>query len=94
MSGPLGGSQIVAAMAPRLRALRGDQHSGRPGRPQLGMTISQAILALRESHRRGGVRVELPLADRSLAILSSELKYELPRAVAHRMGVPGALPGR
>jgi predicted dehydrogenase len=70
--------------------------TGKPPRStgQDGVAHLEAILALRESHRRGGVRVELPLADRSLAMLSSELKYELPRAVAHRMGVPGALPGR
>ncbi|MBM4418114.1 MAG: Gfo/Idh/MocA family oxidoreductase [Chloroflexi bacterium] len=57
-----------------------------------GVAHLDAILAARESHRRGGVKIELPLADRSLGILSSELKFELPRAVAYRMGVPGALP--
>jgi predicted dehydrogenase len=61
---------------------------------QDGVAHLEAILALRESHRRGGVRVDLPLADRSLRILSSELKFDVPRAVAHRMGIPGALPGR
>ena len=30
-------------------------------------------LLLRESHRRGGVKVELPIEDRSLRILSSEI---------------------
>ncbi|HZS32024.1 MAG TPA: hypothetical protein VFC42_01450, partial [Methylomirabilota bacterium] len=59
-----------------------------------GVAHLEAILAMRESHRRGGVRVQLPLADRSLGILSSEVRFEVPRAVAHRMGVPDALPGR
>jgi predicted dehydrogenase len=59
-----------------------------------GLAHLEAILAMRESHRRGGVRVALPLADRSLRVLSSEVKFEIPRAVAYRMGVPGALPGR
>ena len=59
-----------------------------------GVAHLEAILGMRESHRRGGVRVELPLADRSLGILSSEVRFEMPRAVAHRMGIPNALPGR
>jgi hypothetical protein len=59
-----------------------------------GVAHLEAILAMRESHRRGGVKIELPLADRSLGILSSEIKFEVPRAVAYRMGIPGALPGR
>jgi predicted dehydrogenase len=59
-----------------------------------GVAHLEAILAMRESHRRGGVRIELPLADRSLRILSSEVRFEVPRAVAARMGVPNAIPGR
>ena len=31
-------------------------------------------MAMRESHRRGGVRVALPLADRSLRIFSRETR--------------------
>lgn len=70
--------------------------TGKPPRStgEDGVAHLEAILAIRESHRRGGVRIDLPLADRSLGILSSELKFEIPRAVAHRMGMPGALPGR
>lgn len=59
-----------------------------------GVAHLEAILAMRESHRRGGVRVDLPLTDRSLRINSSEVQFEEPRAVAFRKGVPGAIPGR
>jgi predicted dehydrogenase len=59
-----------------------------------GVAHMEAILAMRESHRRGGVKVRLPLADRSLRVLSSELKFDVPRAVAARMGMAGAIPGR
>lgn len=51
--------------------------SGEDGRHALEIAV-----ALRESHRRGGVRVDLPLADRSLRILSSEtLHGDEPAAV-------------
>ena len=33
-------------------------------------------MALRESHRRGCVKVELPVEDRSLQILSSEIQND------------------
>ena len=42
--------------------------SGRDGRAALEIAI-----ALRESHRRGGVKVTLPIEDRSLKIDSSEI---------------------
>ncbi len=43
----------------------------------------EIAIALRESHRQGGRRVDLPLADRSLPIRSSEtLQGDLPRALA------------
>jgi hypothetical protein len=38
-----------------------------------GLAALEVAMALRESHRRGGVKVELPVADRSLAIHSSEI---------------------
>lgn len=42
----------------------------------------EVAIALRESHRRGGVRVDLPLADRGLKIASAEtLRGDLPRAL-------------
>ncbi len=52
--------------------------AGEDGRAALEMAI-----ALRESHRRGGARVDLPLADRTLMIRSAEtLQGDLPRALA------------
>ena len=36
----------------------------------------EIALALRESHRRGGTRVKLPLKDRSLGILSAEIHQD------------------
>ncbi len=51
--------------------------SGEDGRAALEVAI-----ALRESHRRGGVRVDLPLANRELRILSAEtLHGDLPEAL-------------
>jgi predicted dehydrogenase len=38
-----------------------------------GLAALEVAVALRESHRQGGVRVDLPLADRSLGIQSSEI---------------------
>jgi hypothetical protein len=37
-----------------------------------GLAALEIAVALRESHRGGGVKVELPLKDRSLKILSQE----------------------
>ena len=59
---------------------------------QDGVAHLEAILALRESHRRGGVRVDLPLADRSLRILSSELKFERAPGGRPPHGHPGRAP--
>ncbi len=39
-----------------------------------GLKALEIALALRESHRRGGVRVYLPLEDRGLGILSAEIR--------------------
>lgn len=41
-----------------------------------GRAAFEVALALRESHRRGGVKVSLPLADRALGILSSETQND------------------
>ncbi|RKU13168.1 hypothetical protein C6501_09860 [Candidatus Poribacteria bacterium] len=38
-----------------------------------GRAALEIAIALRESHRRGGVKVNLPIEDRSLRILSSEI---------------------
>ncbi len=47
-----------------------------------GRAALEAAIAMRESHRRGGRRVALPLADRTLAIRSAEtLRGDLPQAL-------------
>lgn len=56
--------------------------SGQDGRAALEIAI-----ALRESHRQGGRRIDLPLADRSLYMRSAEtLSGDLPRALARKQG--------
>ena len=51
--------------------------SGEDGRAALEVAI-----ALRQSHRQGGRRVDLPLADRGLLMRSAEtLQGDLPRAL-------------
>ena len=58
-----------------------------------GVHDLEVAVALRESHRQGGRRVDLPIADRSLRILSAETlpstvvpwsSGDLPQAVARR----------
>ena len=39
---------------------------------QMGRHLLEVAIAIRESHRRGNVRIDLPLADRSLRIHSAE----------------------
>ena len=52
-----------------------------------GRAALEIAIALRESHRQGGRRVDLPLADRSLAIRSAEtLQGDLPRAILRAQG--------
>lgn len=41
-----------------------------------GLSALEIALALRESHRRGGVKVNLPLSDRSLQIRSLEIRQD------------------
>ena len=41
-----------------------------------GLAALEVAIALRESHRRGGVRVDLPLEDRTLGIQSSEIRQD------------------
>ena len=53
--------------------------SGEDGRHAL-----EIALALRESHRRGGMRVDLPLADRSLHIRSLETLHGDDPAIVRR----------
>ena len=55
--------------------------SGRDGRDALEIAI-----AMRESHRRGGVRVDLPIEDRGLLIRSLEaIRGDLPARVRQQM---------
>ena len=58
--------------------------TGRPPRcsGEDGLKALEIAIAMRESHRRGGVKVTLPLEDRSLKILSSEIHGDdVPRRV-------------
>lgn len=54
--------------------------SGEDGRAALEIAI-----ALRESHRQGGTKIRLPLADRSLGILSGEILNDTVPARVRRM---------
>lgn len=61
--------------------------TGEDAREALEMAI-----AVRESHWRGGARVDLPLKDRSLGIVSAEvLRSELPRAVLRQREAAGGV---
>ena len=51
---------------------------------EMGRHLLEIAIAIRESHRRGNVRIDLPLADRSLYIGSAEtLRGETPRALSN-----------
>ena len=54
--------------------------SGADGRAALEVAI-----ALRESHRRGGVRIDLPIEDRSFKIFSSETQADHTPARVRRL---------
>jgi predicted dehydrogenase len=64
---PGSGLTIVADLIEAAETGRPPRCSGEDGGKAL-----EIAMALRESHRRGGVRVDLPLPDRSLRILSAE----------------------
>ena len=50
-----------------------------------GRAVLEIAIAMRQSHREGGRRIDLPLADRSLGIRSAEtLGGELPQALRRR----------
>ena len=51
-----------------------------------GRQVLEVAIAMRESHRRGGIRVDLPLADRSLQILSSGIARDSVPARIRRLG--------
>ena len=64
--------------------------TGRPPRcsGEDGLKALEIALAMRESHRRGGVKVTLPLEDRGLMIMSSETPGdELPKRVRREAGL-------
>ena len=48
----------------------------RVARATMAGPLLEVAIALRQSHRDGFVRVDLPLADRSLGILSSEIAQD------------------
>ena len=50
-----------------------------------GRKALEIAIALRESHRQGGRRVDLPLADRSLRILSVEIDQDAVPARIRRL---------
>ncbi|MBM4436208.1 MAG: hypothetical protein FJ029_03015 [Actinobacteria bacterium] len=51
----------------------------------------EIAIATRESHRRGRVRVDLPLPDRQLQIVSYEdMRFNIPRGILRKRGVAGA----
>jgi scyllo-inositol 2-dehydrogenase (NAD+) len=55
-----------------------------------GRAALEVAVALRESHRRGGVRVDLPVADRSLGIESSEIRGDdVPARVRRERAAKG-----
>lgn len=49
-----------------------------------GVAALEIAMALRESHRRGGARIELPLADRSLTMRSAEIALDAEPARIRR----------
>ena len=61
-----------------------------------GLKALEIAIALRESHRRGGVKVSLPLQDRSLKVIAGESVNDyLPKRVLREMGLlPQHLPRR
>jgi len=65
------GLTIVADLINAIETGEPPKCSGEDGREALEVAV-----ALRESHRRGGVKVSLPLADRGLRILSSEIRSD------------------
>ena len=70
--------------------------TGRPPRcsGEDGLKALEIGIAIRESHRRGGVKVDLPLNDRSLMIMSSEtIGDDIPKRVRREQGtlpMPGS----
>ena len=59
-------SSMVDAFEGVARSIEAGEETVCPG--EFGLEALEIAIAMRESHRRGGVRVELPLADRSLML--------------------------
>ncbi len=80
------GLTIVEDLIESAQTGRQPKASGEDGRAALEIAI-----ALRESHRRGGVRVALPIADRSLQIRSYEtLRGDAPARIRREMDAQSA----
>lgn len=75
------GLAVVADLVHAIRTGTPPRASGHDGRAAL-----EIALALRQSHREGGRRIDLPLADRSLRILSGELRHDAVPARVRRRG--------
>ena len=74
------GLTVIEDLIESMETGRQPRASGEDGRASL-----ETAIALRESHRRGGVRVSLPIEDRSLAIRSAEtLHGDMPARIRHR----------
>ncbi len=74
------GLSIIADLVKAIETGSDPRCSAEDGRKALEIAI-----ALRESHRRGGRRVDLPLADRSLQILSVEIGGDAVPARVRRL---------
>ena len=74
------GLSIIADLVKAIESGSDPRCSAEDGRKALEIAI-----ALRESHRRGGRRVDLPLADRSLQILSVEIGGDAVPARVRRL---------
>jgi len=65
------------------QAIEGDQPPRCSGED--GLAALEIAMALRESHREGGSKITLPLADRSLRMLSAEIKDDATPARVRRL---------
>ncbi len=74
------GITVVNDLIDAIENSRPPRCSGADGRAALEVAI-----ALRESHRQGGVRIDLPLEDRSLKIFSSETQADHTPARIRRL---------
>ena len=78
------GLTIVADLINSIETGEPPKCSGEDARQALEIAI-----AMRESHRRGGVKVGLPLSDRSVRILSQEIGGDSVPARIRRLQARG-----